>query len=578
MEIKPNITVLSRHDKATHQTIVYKDHCNISQKPTPINTNYFNLFGDDIIENTEIYSTIKNGDRFYEDKICPDEKTYVKNYGNTMASVYMSRRTFVIEETDNKISIKMFQYSSVRGVTKKFFRVRRTLDYLTFNYKTKLFYTGCIVSKKKNVINKNLYVNPNVGRLSSFFENYTIINEELTKDGNFNLFFNKIWDKIGLKSKYSLDHKPTTIKEIYALTKYLIYDIKLPNQWSKLSDLYFTKVDYKKGSFNLVETIMKKYDLKGTLIRKLLNESQTLNLVDTILLYQILGVDKFSKLKEDFFKTDKFLSKCEYIDTTSCKELPKITNKEKDCLLSYFRNIKKLEESNVRTVMDHIGYRKTLNDLGEMVRIKAKTVDEFNLEHQDWSSLISSYRNGDVIRYYGEISDLEQEIKHEDETYYPVLLLNNSDFDKESQHQSNCVRTYIESAHCVIFSIRKGSVLGDERATVEYQYRKNEIVCVQSLGRFNNPLPEYFKEVVKKHQVMVSLFYKTKTLKLPKMIKTYRNGNVVENQSVFNMVNNGDINVFHMTPKWEKNLPTNPSFWDQPIQRLVDDFLIDELL
>jgi hypothetical protein len=203
-----------------------------------------------------------------------------------------------------------------------------------------------------------------------------------------------------------LDHKPTTIKEIYALTKYLIYDIKLPNQWSKLSDLYFTKVDYKKGSFNLVETIMKKYELKGTLIRKLLNEYQTLNLVDTILLYQILGVDKFSKLKEDFFKTDKFLSKCEYIDTTSCKELPKITNKEKDCLLSYFRDIKKLEESNVRTVMDHIGYRKTLNDLGEMVRIKAKTVDEFNLEHQEWSSLISSYRNGDVIRYYGEISDL----------------------------------------------------------------------------------------------------------------------------------------------------------------------------
>ena len=58
MEIKPNITILARHDKATHQTIVYKDHCNISQKPTPINTNYFNLFGDDIIENTEIYSTI----------------------------------------------------------------------------------------------------------------------------------------------------------------------------------------------------------------------------------------------------------------------------------------------------------------------------------------------------------------------------------------------------------------------------------------------------------------------------------------------------------------------------------------
>jgi hypothetical protein len=39
------------------------------------------------------------------------------------------------------------------------------------------------------------------------------------------------------------------------------------------------------------------------------------------------------------------------------------------------------------------------------------------------------------------------------------------------------------------------------------------------------------------------------------------------------MDNNGDINVFHMTPKWEKDLPKNSSFWDQQI----NDPFIDEL-
>ena len=64
-------------------------------------------------------------------------------------------------------------------------------------------------------------------------------------------------------------------------------------------------------------------------------------------------------------------------------------------------------------------------------------------------------------------------MEHKYETYYPVLLRKSMDYEKESQHQRNCVRSYSERPDCLIFSIRKGSIDGDERITVEYQYIKN---------------------------------------------------------------------------------------------------------
>ncbi len=142
------------------------------------------------------------------------------------------------------------------------------------------------------------------------------------------------------------------------------------------------------------------------------------------------------------------------------------------------------------------------------------------------------------------------------ETYYPVLLRKTQDYEKESQHQHNCVRTYVERPDSIIFSIRKGSIDGQERITVEYQFRKNEILNVQERARFNELPNETFSHVANIQLANINLEYKLGTLKLPKLIKRYRNGKVTEQFSTFEIADLDDgPRVFLMTPRWDNDTP-----------------------
>ena len=190
-------------------------------------------------------------------------------------------------------------------------------------------------------------------------------------------------------------------------------------------------------------------------------------------------------------------------------------------------------------------------ELGEDVKLKFENRSQFNEEHEEFSRLLNSYRKGEIERYYGEIDSLETPFKHEGETYYPVLLKKSIDYEKESQHQRNCVRTYSERPDCIIFSIRKGSNDGEERITVEYQFRKNEIVNVQERARFNELPNETFSQVARVQLVNINLMYKIGTLKLPKMIKRYRSGKVVEQNATFEIDLDNGTRVIPMKPRWD---------------------------
>ena len=191
-------------------------------------------------------------------------------------------------------------------------------------------------------------------------------------------------------------------------------------------------------------------------------------------------------------------------------------------------------------------------------------MSSFNLEHEEFSRLLQSYRKGEVERFYGDIDSLETPIEYEGETYYPILLRKTSDYEKESQHQRNCVRTYTERPECMIFSIRKGATYGDERITVEYQYRKNEILNVQERAKFNEMPSLKFSEVAKIQLANINLMYKLGTLKLPKMVKKYRTGKVIEQQATFDEMSVRDKSngprVVQMTPQWDTYTP-ELSYW-----------------
>ena len=267
------------------------------------------------------------------------------------------------------------------------------------------------------------------------------------------------------------------------------------------------------------------------------------------------------------------LWKLEREDTS--KALSILTNKEKDRIVNLNLH---LQEETVHMIKEHIRYKLDLKRLGEDVKMKFNNMDELISEHEEWSRLIQSYRTGEVVRYYGEVDVLETPIIYNDETYYPVLLSKTEDYEKESQHQKNCVRTYSQRPDCMIFSIRKGSPTGEERVTVEYQFRQKEVLNVQERARFNGMSPFEFSEVARVQLANINLMYKLGTLKLPKMIKKYRNGKVVEQQSVFNSdaatVNGGKM--IRMTPSWDNDTPELSTYGELiPVNPVNFDFFDD---
>jgi hypothetical protein len=135
----------------------------------------------------------------------------------------------------------------------------------------------------------------------------------------------------------------------------------------------------------------------------------------------------------------------------------------------------------------------------------------------------------------------------------------------------------------LIFSIRKGATYGDERITVEYQYRKNEILNVQERAKFNELPSTEFSQVAKIQLANLNLMYKLGTLKLPKLIKKYRTGKVIEQHATFDEMSVRDKGngprVIQMTPQWDTYTP-ELSYWQNEILDQVEIPLndwIDEL-
>jgi len=365
------------------------------------------------------------------------------------------------------------------------------------------------------------------------------------------------------------------MRSFYSLTYYLVNGIKIPNNWRKFTGTFFSKKELKKFDMNLVDTAMDKLKLKGSKVKQIFNEMEWIEFDRLYMVYNILGIDRFNKIENKVFDPyygDETMPmemnrmggsfECFYSDKEQFNQyflgrtLVPLTPKEKDRILDlmpYF------DHYNWRTLIDHLEMKRELMNLGENVKFKFTNISSFNLEHEEFSRLLQSYRKGEVERFYGDVDSLETPIEHEGETYYPVLLRKTADYEKESQHQRNCVRGYSERPDCLIFSIRKGSTDGDERITVEYQYRKNEILNVQERAKFNELPSDEFSQVARIQLANINLMYKLGTLKLPKLIKKYRSGKVIEQQATFDEMSVSEkryeSRIINMTPQWDTYTP-----------------------
>ena len=552
-----------------YRTSLYLNYCDINQKDRHI---------------LGLYVETKQKDKFFSDSQFYTEDDFVKHFGNPFASVHFNRQRLFIEEGDDKISIKCQTYLKKRSVGSKYFVERKVTNYFTFNFKKKMFYSGTFSTKKKKIIGRSMKVNPTYFAIESFLRNLRIDNS-IQVDQYLYFFLEKIWDRMGIENPQNFQWD--CMRSFYSLTYYLVNGIKIPNNWRKFTGIFFSKKELKKFDMNLVDTAMDKLKLKGSKVKQIFNEMEWIEFDRLYLTYKLLGIDRFNKIENKYF--DEFYSSNEIrpieenrmgryyecFHSENSQYLPNrlsvpLTLKEKDRIADL---IPYLSDYRFSTLLDHLDMKRDLMNLGEDVKFKFTNISSFNLEHEEFSRLLQSYRKGEVERFYGDIDSLETPIEHDGETYYPVLLRKTMDYEKESQHQRNCVRGYSERPDCLIFSIRKGSTVGDERITVEYQYRKNEILNVQERAKFNDTPSLEFSQVARIQLANINLMYKLGTLKLPKLIKKYRSGKVIEQQATFDEMSVRDKRdeprIINMTPQWDTNTP-ELSYWQNEL--LMNDF------
>jgi hypothetical protein len=93
----------------------------------------------------------------------------------------------------------------------------------------------------------------------------------------------------------------------------------------------------------------------------------------------------------------------------------------------------------------------------------------------------------------------------------------------------------------------------------------NRVERVQSRGKYNKTLSEEWETPMKELDGYVSHLFKNELLKLPKMVKKYKNGKVFKSQAVFTKETNDKGVVIDMFPVWD----------DKDVNSVFDTFYLE---
>lgn len=501
------------------------------------------------------YNDIQDADSWFSSRTYPkygrwvnidkrdvSEKEFKDNYGNPKVEVNSSKHTVVIEEYQNKISLKLYSTFRVRSVGSNFFRVRRNLSFITCNLKYNNFYTGVISKKNKKLISKRVRVNDfynnpfsrisleirRILRDSSLNYGYTTFPNMTTVNDLSNDIMDTFLDVIKEKCKVKRDIRGKDYEDKFFQLYLECNKFKYPNNYKEYSKLRVPKKLLTKD-VNLVSLFMKINSLSGKKIRQILNNGDDLDFNKLVNLYRILGVDYFSLLNDSVFSKNDL----HYSETFKIRELNFTSNISSTVKSRVVKVVNQGLRFNL--LMEHL---QMINELREkhnyIFKIKFNSIDEFTNEHYELSDLLQSYNTGIITRNYGEetTSIIEETINDlVGVEYYPKVLINTKEYNEESNVQKNCVRTYSEKPNNIIVSLRCNSIDGKERATIEYRFSKTDIERVQSLGGKNSALGNMWNIPLEILDDRIKKLYKDKVLKLPTLVKEYKSGKIIERNS-----------------------------------------------
>ena len=295
------MTTLFKNEVRKYTTEIFENFNELGTK-TPIDNDPFD-FG----VNSPIRSSSPQGS-FNPIFVSEDEIVFLENYANPLSSLTMLRKTLVIEENENKIALKCYNYRNHRDVAKKYFIVRRDITYLTFNIKRKTFYSGILRLKKRAKIGSKMSMNKTdlysmdvynqifyfMSYLNNEYDSNNLTNEVI------NLFLNRVSERIDIK----FDKEDLTPRDKFYQLYLKISGIKYPDAFSKFVTYYTPKKEIREHGNNLVTWFMKKNGFKGTKIRELLNKYNNVDINGLTSFYKLLGQNLFNTINSECFLTE----------------------------------------------------------------------------------------------------------------------------------------------------------------------------------------------------------------------------------------------------------------------------------
>ena len=374
----------------------YKDTCPIDYSPTVR------------------YTSKRDKSKWFgaQKKMVLSEDELKEYYGDKTKEIEINRVTLVLEEKENSVSIKLYDFLRSRGVGKQYFLVRKSLHYVTYNFKYKNFYSGHHLSKHKKSINKSVSTNKwdsvinQLSQIPSSINSIALVNgpdkpfvvELYNTNYGWNILstvLDKFFDIINKKENVKVDgyskksesgnRDLTSVQERFFLTYVEVNKFGIPNAWRKFMRTTVSKKELKKSG-SLVESFMKQHKFKGKLVRELLNARENVDFYKMNYMYHLLGVDYFNKITPEFLLSDeKYLSVISTFSNIN-EQIDILSNVEK-------RNVAKLLNDSrgsvgISLITDHINIKRKLKDYGENVTIKANSKLMFDEEHYLWSDLL----------------------------------------------------------------------------------------------------------------------------------------------------------------------------------------------
>jgi hypothetical protein len=444
----------------------------------------------------------------FDKSVNNDKEEFEKNYGNFLCDVTVFRSTFVVEENEDKVCLKVFYCGKHRKAGEVFFRKSTKLNYITFNKKTNIFTVGKNTEyHKKRGKGKGSVVRRNSFPISLTTDGYHSFMNGLDDTKTYNLEItegiNVFLSKIGAEKVLNYIELPMSLFGCL-LDK---QGVKKPDNWRGYYNIYPkpTKKDYKKYGFKMVDAYMKLNDVSSEKIKKVLHKVQNPCFKSIKMLMDVFGRDFILQRPEEELciifstKTDDspFQPVRHYFENFSKRDMS-------NCYQIYL--ISKTDHlASTHSFYDHVRFFDVLSR-NEPVKWMSKTLKEFNAEHSTWSDKVDFYTTGKYSRQYSNefVERVSKPIITSDKiAFNPIVLQSSEEYVDESVHQSNCVRTYQNRPSSLIISLRKEN--GD-RASIEYRpsigkfgMNENQPVNfkrVQTLGRFNNMLDDTWDDAI----------------------------------------------------------------------------------